>query len=108
MDTEIWVDADQVGIEGGVVNFREGQSIRHDRLAQLLVGIRYDVGGIEEPRFREPTDRTAAPVGGQHGISERCLVQTLLYLAEGIATFRSGWDRGLSRSPEDRPESELN
>jgi hypothetical protein len=34
-----------------MMNFREGQSIRYDRLAQLLVGIRLDVGGIEESRL---------------------------------------------------------
>jgi hypothetical protein len=34
-------------------------------------------------------------------------VQTLLDLSKGIAALRSGWDCGLGRSPEDRPEREF-
>jgi hypothetical protein len=40
-----------VGIEGGVVNIRERQAVRDDRLAQLLMGIHHDIGGIEKPGF---------------------------------------------------------
>jgi len=52
MDAKIRVDADQVSIEGRMVDFGERQTIRDDRLPQLLVRIHDDVSGIEEPRLR--------------------------------------------------------
>jgi hypothetical protein len=52
MDAEIWVDPDQVGVEGRMMDFRERQPIRHDRLPQLLVCIHDDMSGVEQPGFR--------------------------------------------------------
>jgi hypothetical protein len=51
MDAEIGVNPDQVSIEGGMMDFRQRQAIRDDRLSKLLVRIHDDVSGIEEPRL---------------------------------------------------------
>jgi hypothetical protein len=47
VDTEIGVDPDQVNIEGRMVDFRQRQAIRDDRLPQLLVRIHDDMSSIE-------------------------------------------------------------
>ena len=75
MDTEIRVDPDQIGIKGGVVNLRQRQPVCDDRLAQLLIRINDDMGGIEQPGLRQQAgDSAAASVGGQDSISEGCLM----------------------------------
>ena len=51
VNSVIGVDADQVGIEGSMVDFRQRQAIRDDRLPKLLVCIHEDMGGIEQPRL---------------------------------------------------------
>ena len=51
VNSVIGVDADQMGVEGRVMEFRQRQTIRHDRLPKLLVGIYDDVGRIEPPGF---------------------------------------------------------
>ena len=47
MDAEIGVDADQVGVEGRMVELRQRQPIRDDRLTKLLMLIDDDVCSIE-------------------------------------------------------------
>jgi hypothetical protein len=77
MDSEIRVDPDQVGVEGGMVDLRQRQAIRDDRLAQFLVGIHDDMNGIEQSRLGQMGDRIAPTVGAQDGISKGCLVPTV-------------------------------
>ena len=78
VDAEIGIDPDQIGVESSVMNFRQRQTIRNDRLTQLLIGIHDDVSGIEQPRFGQMGDRAPPPAGAQDGISKRCLVQASL------------------------------
>lgn len=40
------VDADQVGVERGVMDLRKRDAIAHNRLAQALIAILHDVGGV--------------------------------------------------------------
>jgi hypothetical protein len=51
MDAEIRVDPDQMGIESPVVEPRQRQAVRDDRLPQLLVGVHDEVSGIEQLGF---------------------------------------------------------
>jgi len=74
MDSEVRVDADQLRVEGSVVNLRQRQPICDPRLTHLLVGIGNDMGRVEELRLRQPRDGTAFPVRAQHGVAERHLV----------------------------------
>ena len=59
-------DADQVGVEGCVMDLRQRQSIGHNGLSQLLVGVRNDVCGVEQPFLRQSGKQTAAPMGTDH------------------------------------------
>jgi hypothetical protein len=53
-----------------MVDLRQRQPIRDDRLPKLLVRIHDDVSGIEQPGFGQMGDRTSAPVSREHRISE--------------------------------------
>ena len=44
LDAEIGIYPDEVGIEGGMMELRERQPIRDDRLPKLLVLVHQDVG----------------------------------------------------------------
>ena len=71
MDAEIRVDPDQIGVEGGMVDFGQRQAVRDNRLPKLFIGVHDDVSGIKQPRFGHARNRAPAPVGGQDGVSER-------------------------------------
>jgi hypothetical protein len=73
MNSVIGVDADQVGIEGRMVDLGQRQPIRDNRLAKLLVRVHDDVSGIEQPRLGR-WEIAQRPPGAQNGIPERCLV----------------------------------
>ena len=51
MQTVVWVNANQVSIECGVMDFRERNAVRDDRLAELFVFVLHDMGRIEQKRF---------------------------------------------------------
>ena len=57
MYSVIGVDADQVGVEGGMVELRQGQAVRYDRPSKLLVRVHDDMGGIEQPWLGQMGDR---------------------------------------------------
>jgi hypothetical protein len=52
VDAIIRIDPDQVSVEGGVVDLRERQPVRDDRLTELLICIDDDMSGIEESGLR--------------------------------------------------------
>ena len=87
MQPIVGVDADQMRVESGVMNFRERDAIRHHRLAELLVLVRDDMSRVEQQRFGQPRQRAAAIVGGDDGLAERRLMQPLFDRAQGIAPF---------------------
>ena len=39
MQSIVWVDADQVGVEGGVMYFRQGDPVQNYRLAEPLIRV---------------------------------------------------------------------
>jgi hypothetical protein len=47
MNVEIGMDANQVGVEGGVVDLGQRSAIRDDWLTKLLIRIENDVGRVE-------------------------------------------------------------
>ena len=71
----IGVNADQMGVEGRVMELRQRQTVRDDRLPQLLMRIHYDVRSIEQPGFRQVRNRTPSPISREHRIPEGCLMQ---------------------------------
>lgn len=48
MQPIIRVDANQMRVEGRMMNLRERDAVRNNRLAKLLILIRDDMGGIEQ------------------------------------------------------------
>ena len=83
----VGVDADQVVVEGGVVDLGEHDAVGDDRLAEKLVGVGYDVSGVEQVVVRQVADRAPVVVGGEHQIPEGGLMQPLFDQAEGIAAL---------------------
>ncbi len=73
VNSVIGFDPDQMSIKGRMVDLGQRQAIRYDRLPKLLVHPRRC-----EPGLGQMGDRTAASVGAQDGISERCLVNLAL------------------------------
>ena len=70
VNAEISIDADQVGVESGVVELRERQAIRDDWLPKLLMLIDDNVGRVEKSWLWQLRDGTATIVGGENGVSE--------------------------------------
>ena len=104
VDPAVGVDADQVVVEGGVVDLGEGDSVCDHRLSEQLVGVGHDVGGIEEVVVRQVADRAPVVVGGEHAVPEGCLVQPLLDQAERVAAL--GRVGGCRRSSSTRKLAE--
>ena len=73
----VGVDADQVVVEGGVVDLRQRDAIGDDRLAEQLVRVGDDVGGVEEVIVGQVADRAPVIVGGEHQVPEGGLMQPL-------------------------------
>src|SRR5215467_2667811 len=82
------VNANQMRIECGMVDFRQRDTIGHHRLAELLVFVGDDVGRIQEKWLGQARQRTSATIGGDDGFAERCLMQALLNRAQGVTPFQ--------------------
>src|SRR5881628_3277377 len=75
-DLEVRRDADDVGVERGVVKLAEREAVGNHRLAER-VAIREDQGGLQQLVMAEPADGAALLVGAEHALSEATLVQAL-------------------------------
>ncbi len=53
MNTKIGINADQVSIKGGMMQFGKRYAVVDDWLAKLLVGITRDMGGIQQDWLRQ-------------------------------------------------------
>ena len=62
MHAIVGIDTDQVGVEGCVMDLRQRQAIGHNGLSQLLVGVRNDVCGVDQPFLRQSGKRTPASI----------------------------------------------
>ena len=73
-DLEVGRDADEVAVEGGVVELAERETVGNDRLPQgMAVG--EDVGGFQQLIMAEPADGAALLIGAEHALAKTPLVQ---------------------------------
>ena len=75
-DLEVGRDADEVAVEGGVMELAEREAVGNHRLAQGMA-IREDVGGFQQLVMAEPADGAALLVGAEHALAKAPLVQAL-------------------------------
>jgi hypothetical protein len=104
VDAEIWVDSDQVCIESRLMELRQRQAVRDERLPQLLVRVHDDASRIEQSRLRDARDRAPSTVGGEDRISEACLMEPCLHLSKRVAALWCVRWRCFSRDPHNRPK----
>src|SRR5665647_1142423 len=84
MEPIICINADQVSVESGVMDFRQRDAVRHHWLAKPVVLIGNNVGGVQKQRLRQSRQCASAIIGSDDGLTERRLVQSLLDRAQGI------------------------
>src|SRR2546428_7122689 len=75
-DLEVRRDADEVTVEGGVVELAERETVGNDRLAQGMA-VREDVSGFQQLVMAEPADGAALLVSAEHALAKAPLVQAL-------------------------------
>src|SRR5438034_1282684 len=75
-DLEVRGDADEVAVEGSMVELAEREAIRNHRLSKGMA-IREDVGGFQQFVMAEPADGAALLVGAEHSLAKAPLVQAL-------------------------------
>jgi len=75
-DLEVGRDADDVGVERGVMQLAEREAVGNHRLVEQ-VNIRKGVGGLQQRVMAEPTDGAALLVGTEHALTKAPLVQAL-------------------------------
>jgi hypothetical protein len=85
-DAPVWINAQQVSIVSGVVQYREADAIGDIRLS-ALIPVRDDVGGLQQFRDWQPRNRAAPVVGGKHQFAEFGLMQTDFRLDRAVAAF---------------------
>ena len=102
----IGIDADQVPVEGRVMNLGEKQAVLDDGLSQRLVLVGDDVGGVEQLVLGQPGDRATPVVGRQYGLSKRGLVEPLLDQLKAVTALGFGMRRGDDGLPG-RPECQV-
>ena len=54
MHPVVGIDPDQVSVEGSVMDLGERDAVGNDRLAERLVAVGDDVGGVEQHRLGQP------------------------------------------------------
>ncbi len=86
VDTEVGIDADEVLVEGAVVDRAETEPVADDGVAGLL-GVGDDVGCVEQADLLQPADGAAVAVGGQHRTAELRLVDPLLDLSDDVTAL---------------------
>src|SRR6516165_8080012 len=97
MQPVVGIDADQMGVERGVMDFRERKTVWNYRLAEFLFLVRDDVGGIKQQRFTQSRQRTAAVVSSDDGFAERRLMQSVFDCAQGITPLERSVRRRYER-----------
>jgi len=75
-DLEVGRDADEVAVEGGVMELAEREAVGNDRLPQgMAVG--EDVGGFQQLVMADSADGAALLIGAEHALAKAPLVQAL-------------------------------
>src|SRR6266852_7034217 len=75
-DLEVGRDADEIAVQGGVVELAEREAVGNDRLPQGMA-VREDVSGFQQLVMTEPADGAALLVGAEHTLAKAPLVQAL-------------------------------
>ena len=75
-DLEVGRDADEIAVEGGVVELAEREAVGNDRLPQGMA-VREDVSGFQQLVMAEPGDGAAPLVGAEYALSKAPLVKAL-------------------------------
>jgi len=75
-DLEVGRDADDVGVERGVMQLAEREAVGNHRLAER-VNIRKDVSGPQQFVMAESADGAALLVSTEHALAKATLVQAL-------------------------------
>src|ERR1700737_832831 len=81
------IDANQMSVEGSVMDFRQRNAVRYQWLSEPLVPVGDDVGGVQKQRLGQSRQSAAAVIGGDNGLAERRLVQALLDRPQGVTPF---------------------
>lgn len=76
--------AKDVGIVGGMVDFAQGETVLNNRDAPH-VGVRDDVGGVEELGMPQSAHRTSAAIRGNNDVTKGALVEALPGLGPCVA-----------------------
>ena len=76
LDDQIRTDADDVAVEGSVVQLAQCQPIRDHRFAPHM-GIRENVGGIEQLHVVEAAHCAGLPIGTEHAVAEGELMNSV-------------------------------
>jgi hypothetical protein len=88
VDTTIGVDPDQVVVEGDVVDLRQDDAVGDDRLAEQLVGVRHDVGRVQQMIVRQVADRAPVIMDGEHAVPDDAAVTATVVLTNA----RQPWE----------------
>ena len=67
MQSIVGIDPDQMGIEGGMMDFGEWQAVRDDGLPQPFILVGNDVRGVEQPLFGQSGQGGLRKVAGARG-----------------------------------------
>jgi len=86
-DLEPRSDAEEIPVEGRMVNLAQGQSIRNDRIATKLC-VTDDVRSIEQFGMSQSAHRTRRTVRIEHLLTEDGLMETLPRHPGGIDLLR--------------------
>ena len=87
MQSIVRVDSDEMGVEGGVVDFRERDAVADHRLAKQLVLIFDDVSSVEQHGLGEAGQSASTSVGADNRLAERRLMKTLLDGSQGVSAL---------------------
>jgi hypothetical protein len=94
MQSIVGVDSDEMGVKGGVVNFRERNAVADYRVTKQLVLIFDDVSSVEQHGLGDPRESATTPVGADDRLSERRLMKTLLDGSQGVSALDFRLRRG--------------
>ena len=92
-DLEVGRDADEIAVQGGVVELAEREAVGNDRLAQGMA-VREDVSGFQQLVMAESADGAALLVGAEHALAKprwcrRCRTTAVTYCRRAVSAAGS-------------------
>lgn len=92
--------AEDVAVEGGVVDLAQRQAVGHYGLAERI-GVRNDVGGVEQLAFAQAANGASGAVGSDDSVTEAGLVEALSDLLGDVGAPGLVDDEQAEVGPED-------